>query len=167
MNPLAAEELAVDCRVMRVCELKPAFFPDRASAGRFVATPQLFEVSSVDKEDARRRNTETMLSVFDRQRTTLLEAKSLRRIDAANENVAGFSLTVEAIKQAASRYISHRAVRVLRDPYTDERAQEPGGDGHSGITSTDRRDGEDRNSYRAFRTELARLCAIVRCDGGK
>lgn len=164
-SPLA-QELAVDCRVMRVCELKPAFFPDRAKTGRFAATPQLFEVSSTDKDDARSRNTEVMLSVFDQQRTTLLQAKALRRIAAADEDVAGFSLAVEDIKQTASRYISHRAVRVVRDPYDDERASEPGGDGHAGVTGTDRRDGEDRNSYRAFRTELARLCAIVRIGAG-
>jgi hypothetical protein len=162
MSSEAQVELALECQVMRVWVLKPAFFPDRLKTGQFAAIPQIFELSSEDREDAELHTTEPMLSVFDRSRTSVLEAKNLRRIGSPNDDFAGFSLTVETIQQVASQYIPHRKVRVLRDPYTDGRANQPGGDGHSGIVGTDRRDGEGRNLYKAFRTELARQCAIVR-----
>jgi hypothetical protein len=162
MSSAADVELALDCQVMRVWVLKPAFFPERVRTGRFAAIPEIFELSSEDKKDAELQGAEPMLSVFDRSRTSVSEAKNLRRIDAPNDDFAGFSLTVETIQQVASQYIPHRRVRVQRDPYTDERATEPGGDGHCGILETDRRDGEARQSYKAFRTELARRCTIVR-----
>lgn len=157
------DELDGGAEVMRVCVLRPAFFPDRTRKDHFIAIPDIFELSTADKADALERNMEPMLSVFDRERTSLPQAKSLRRIEAPDNEVAGFSVQVAAIKEVASKYLPHRNVRVLRDPYTDERADEPGGDGHSAVVGTDRRDGENRNLYKAFRVELARQCEIMRC----
>lgn len=162
MDP--GDELEGSAQVMRVCVLRPAFFPDRTRTDHFIAIPDIFELSTADKADAQKRSTEPMLSVFDRERTSLLQAKSLRRLDVPDDDVAGFSVKVAAIKEAASKFLPHRNVRVFRDPYTDERADEPGCDGHSVVVGTDRREGESRNQYKAFRVELARQCEILRCE---
>lgn len=122
--------------------------------------PALFALDEKDHEKARATNRPAMLSVFDRERTSVAEAWDI--FGRRGEQFT-FELTVEGIA-ALSRHLPENArrIRVLRDLHLDpEVAQKPGSDGHCGIDGLNRKSGAPTKPYKNVRFELSRIARLV------
>lgn len=140
-------EALQDGVVFRLATVKNDFPPD---------SPRLrfwhFELSQNDRSHAERTGKPPLLSVFDTERTTVVQARAIRGVE--KETVA-FGLHVSEIK--AVRVAGRDPLRVVREPLDPPLAEMPGADGHCGIEGLAREAGEPKALVRELRVRLADL----------
>ena len=133
--------------VMRLVRHTESLFPPGSSR----PIPRAFELSTADKDEARRRGMPALLSVFDTSRTTLPQAIALR---GGTDPMTAFGLPVAGVH---SIRVQNRArLRVIEDPLSPERGS--GGEGHAGIEGLERRAGEPKAPLKQIQMHLADLC---------
>jgi hypothetical protein len=116
--------------------------------------------SSEDKDEAARRSLPVRVSVWDRSRTSVGQAKVLTRSDT--EPLLGqlaFSLKVSDVDEIKRR-LNRDTLCVVEDHLDPPRAEE-GADGHCGIEGLDRRSGEQRKEHKDMLAVVARACVEV------
>ena len=150
---IVCNELGSSVEVMRVREYGQSFIPNRS---KIRPVPEAFELSDIDKEDV-----VPLLSVWETAKTTLEQGKAIRGFNGPATFCLGFAITVAQILSAAAQYIPARKVAVISDPLDGPESLMPGADGHAGILGINRRSGDVRGPYRAFRASLANMCRII------
>lgn len=140
------EEL-LDGVVFRLAVIKHDFPPDSPTL-RFWH----FELSENDRNHAERTGQPPRLSVFDSERTKVVQAQAIWGVE--KEPVA-FGLRVPEVR--AVHIPSLDPPRVVRDPLEPPLAEMPGADGHCGMEGLARRPGEPKALYRELRVRLADL----------
>jgi hypothetical protein len=151
------EELQ-DGVVFRLATVKDDFPPDSLRL-RFWH----FELSQNDRAHAERTGEPPRLSVFDKERTTVAQARAIR---GGEKEAVAFGLRVPDIR--AVSLAGREPLRVVRDPLESPLAEMPGADGHCGIEGLSRRPGEPKALVRELRVRLADLSFSLepRLDGG-
>ena len=153
---LSPEDLQ-EVRDGKVLRLAPVRF---LAPGTKLPHPGLFALGEKDIEEARENQRPPMLSVFDRARTSIAEA---RRIVAGDGELFAFELEVEEVCVLSARLPPQAmSIRVLRNLLLPkEKADLPGIKGHCGITGLHREPGIEKKHYRNVRDELCRLAHLV------
>lgn len=135
------EQLPRDAVVLRLVTLKDVFLPHGRDDLPIGAA---FAVTEADRQEGQERDRPAMVSVWEHPITTVEQATSIRRADAA---AAGRDSTTEFVPfwLNVAQVIDCGPVdrlRVLADPRPP--TDGPGAEGHSGIEGLDRRPGEAR-----------------------
>lgn len=105
--------------------------------------PALFDPSSEEKKDAELRGWPVVVSVWDEQRTSIVQAQAFYPAgDRFVKATAGAIRDVEA-----SRFV------VLRDPILDD--AKPGADGHCGVSGIGKRAGELKAAHKELMSRFA------------
>lgn len=141
-------------RVLRVAN------PRHVAPGTELPHPALFALDEKDVREARETGRPPMLSVFDRDRTTLSEAKG---IVAPDGELFAFELKVAQVWNL-TRLLPPRAapIQVLRNLLLPEaKADLPGILGHCGITGLLKEPGMPKKTYQSVRDELCQLAQLV------
>lgn len=134
--------------VCRLVKLSPRFPP-----GSTVPRVDDFVPSTREKEDADKRGSTPLLSVFDEERTTLDQAKNI--YGSPNDSI-GFGLSVKEIRKIRIPG-KNSSLRVIRDPLPTEMAELPGASGHCGIEGLHRPAGSRKTDYKYLRVKLVEL----------
>ena len=121
------------------------------------AQPDDFLPSSEDKRIAEETGKEVLVSVFDCERTTLIQCLAIRLIPPATPV---FRLSVPGIREINVPEQS-RPLRVVRDPLAMPWALFPGADGHCGIAGIHRSPGGSRTALRLILNKLVDLSVFV------
>jgi len=133
--------------VFRLARVTDDFPPD---------TPKLksvhLELSSRDRLHAERTGRSALLSVFDVERCTVAQARTIWGGDAES---SAFGFEVKEIR--ILRVEGLPPLRVLRDPLDPPESELPGAVGHCGIAGLERPAGAPKMLYRELRTRLADL----------
>ena len=111
---------------------------EKLPPGHRLPTWKAYEPSSTDKDDAKKRSGPVRVSVWDRECTTIPQAKIMA--GPAYEVARSFELTDAAVADVA-RSTSRPELKVVPDPL-DELVGQPGADGHCGIEGCERPSGE-------------------------
>ena len=127
----------------------------RFSVGEQRAMPADFRLSSADKNVPGDR--EASLTVWDRERTTPLQARELVSHGLLR---AAYALEVREVRRLG--YPNGSGLRVLRDlESVADSLHLPGADGHCGIVGLARPKGLPRKHARALESQLADLAVLV------
>ena len=140
-NPLQAGS-----RVLRLVRRIPVHLPEPWLR----PTHEAFKPSSGDEREAERRNLPISLSVWDRRKTDIAQARAFR----GNVDTVPFELDVDAVRES-----SERTIEVVSDPLQDD--PRPGACGHSGITGLDKSTCPNAGLRKARRELLAELAKQV------
>lgn len=134
--------------VFRLAKVKEDFPPD---------SPKLksihLELSTRDRLHAERTAHPPLLSVFDVERCTVGQARTIHGGDT--ESLA-FGFEVVAVRKVRIEE-GVLTLRVLRDPLEPPDSDLPGAEGHCGIEGLERPLGVPKMLYRELRTRLADL----------
>ncbi len=144
-----APELDPQKVVFRLFSLN--FVPD----GQRYPNGEAFAPSDVDKADAKKRGIPIRVSVWDRDMTTPLQAKSIWGI---NKPAIAFALRVSDVIQLRTDRGWSR-LSIVSDPLED--SDIPGAEGHCGFEGLDRMKGEPRIEYKTLLDEVAQLCSEI------
>jgi hypothetical protein len=125
--------------------------------------PQLksvhLELSSRDRLHAEKTGRPPLLSVFDVERCTIAQARTIWGGDAES---SAFGFEVNEIRTLGVEGLP--PLKVVRDPLDPPESELPGAEGHCGIAGLERRPGSPKMLYRELRTRLADLS--FRMSGG-
>lgn len=149
-EPPSVDELPHEARVLRLVPTKDAFIPDGAT----FPTTAAFDPSTEDRSDAARRGLPVRVSVWDRSRTTVAQARTFRR----NGPTRAYELPVASVREIRARLDAAR-LRVVYDPL--ESLTGPGADGHSGIEGLDRPPGMRKQVLKDIKLELVRALRLA------
>ena len=140
-------EEILDGVVFRLATIKHDFPPDSPSL-RFWH----FELSENDRNHAERTGQPARLSVFESERTTVVQARAIWGVEKESTAFGLWVLEIQTIHVPGLD-----PLRVVRDPLEPPLAEMPGADGHCGIEGLGRRPGEPKALYRELRVRLADL----------
>ena len=128
------------------------FFPESAEV-----LPTEFELSQGDRADAEKTGRPALLSVFERARTTLNQARAI----AQKPDRIAFELLIEEVIQVPVPGTG-KCLVVLRDPLEGVQGALPGADGHCGIRGLERPKAAPKADFYKLRAKLARLASLIR-----
>lgn len=140
-----------DAVVLRFVPKKDDFIPPNAR----LPTRKAFEPSSDDLEEARALRKPVAVSVWNRQLTSVAQARVLM---ASDRERAVYQLRVAAI-HAIGKVGNEKRLRVTARPFIPSTG--PGSDGHCGIEGCDRPPGRSRKEHTAMLDKLADCCSPV------
>ena len=152
--PTPFEPLEAGATIRRFVPLHDAYIPP----GARLPTNKAFEPSTGDEDEARERGRPVMVSVWDKQFTTVAQARAIRGEAKAGQP---FELTVKDVIQIASDLAKPR-LKVLADPLPSEHRE--GADGHCGIEGCDRLSGAAKREHKDMLNRLATACSPVAED---
>lgn len=144
----AFEPLPANALVFRLATRGPGFLPK----GALLPDPLWFRPTSEDVTEAAARDRVPGLSMWERARTTVPQA---RKLSAKHDGEAFASYVGELLKVGEDVNIS---LAVVRDPLYEE-APAPGWDGHVVLEGVHRPSGESKNDFRRLREGLASACS--------
>lgn len=116
-----------------------------------------FEPSSEDKARAMDRNGPVLITVWDRERTSVIQLFVIRRLSPPGEAV--LTLNVEEIRQITAG--GRPPLFVTRDELAHPLSLFPGADGHCGIGDLAHRKGEPRSVLRELYSKLVDISRIL------
>lgn len=119
--------------------------PDTA---RELPLPAAFEPSDDDKKDS-----VPLLTVWDRGRTSIQQAKMIRNCD--REPAKAFALHAHDVETKVVFHDGSNPLRVVRDPLDLPKA---GANGHCGISGLVKKPGEEKKWYKDLKRQLRDLC---------
>jgi hypothetical protein len=128
-----------------------AFIPGGQSTQNWM----LFNPSSNDKEDAKKRGTNVRVTVWDPARATVEQAK---RIYGQQHEVIAYGLALIDVTIMRQLCKTER-LQIIRDPLPEEAG--PGHDGHCGFEGLDRPSGAGKKAHKTLLDELAQRCFAV------
>ncbi|MBN1209976.1 MAG: hypothetical protein JXB05_34310 [Myxococcaceae bacterium] len=139
-----------DALIFRLADPGSQFLPADAE----LPLPRWFEPSSGDVEEGERRNRPPGLSVWDRDRATVENARQLTQ----RPQGMAFGLKVGFCKSLGQHH--QRELAVVADPL-DARQPEPGWDGHSLVEGLKRPPGGTRQAHKDLLMALSQSCQKV------
>lgn len=145
--------LAENAVVLRLVPQVPTHYPPDAPK----PLPAAFDLSDDDKKEADERQLPAGVSVFDRSRTTVAQARAIRNSQAA---LVPFALEVTAVNVVGALFADRLAV--VADPLQHD---VPGGAGHAAITGLLRFPGEARSTLKSVKQLLVDKCFRVGENG--
>lgn len=110
------------------------------------------ELSSRDRLHAERTGRPALISVFDVERCTVAQARTIWSVDVES---SAFGFEVERIRKLPVEGVP--PLKVVRDPLDPPESQLPGAEGHCGIEGLEWPAGAPKMLYRELRTRLADL----------
>ena len=128
----------------------------RYEPGAIRALPSDFELSTADRKAAEETGRPALLSVFERSRTSVPEARAI----TGKADAAVFQLMIEQVVQLPVPGQGEK-LAVRRDPLAPPADQLPGADGHCGIQGLNRPSSVPRAHYKELRSQLADLATTV------
>jgi hypothetical protein len=146
----AVAELDVGSTVFRLVRDEERYIP----IGSSFPNGEAFAPSSADKSEAQQRGCPIRVSVWDRARSTVAQARAIYQGKVLTVAYALYVRDIAALRVALDR----PRLRVVRDELPTD---EPGADGHCGIEGLDRLSGESRQATKTLLDELARRAFAI------
>lgn len=124
--------------------------------------PEAFRLTNDDRDDGKRRNLPSSLSVFEVGSTTVEEGRAIRKAQATAAGRTASDTTPFALDVARVRTINVPQDFIPLDVVSDplDPMWGPGSNGHAGITGLDGRAGSPdlKNKLRGLRSDLRDIC---------
>lgn len=148
--PVEGQELDPESEVLRVVRVKTMFIPE----GAMLPTLEAFRPSREDEEEAKERGKPVRVSVWNKQLTTIEEAKGFRNTE---DPLRVFGSLAGAIKEVGLNFNEIR-IRVVADPLEPHLGS--GAIGHCGIEGLDRLPGSAKVRHKELLDEIAKVFNI-------
>ena len=148
------EPLPDDAFVFRLAETGKLFLP----RGALLPNAEFFHPSSEDEREAEKSGRSPGVSVWDRELTTVENAKRIRFSPGdLPDGVRAFGLLVKVVRSIGQKRAV--AVDVVAVPLPPNNG--PGADGHAHIEGLERKKGQPRLVIKGLRADLAEACEEV------
>lgn len=148
------EPLPESAFVFRLAETNSMFIPE----GARLPNAELFTPSSKDKEEAKKRGRPPGVSVWDRDLTTVEQARTIRYWpNEPPDGIRAFSLNVGFVRGVGKQF--DRQIDVVADPESQEKG--PGASGHSLIEGLKRPPDQSRKLFKDIWATLAGACKDI------
>lgn len=153
MTRACFEAVVDDCKVFRLAEVGKPCFPATSD----LPFPEFFVPSSEDRREAVARGRRVTLSVWDRELTTVEQARRLRWGDGAGDHeTRAFAFAAAAVREIG---VAEQLPIDVVDDRHEEAAEGPGAVGHCAILGLDSEEkAGTKVQYRSARHALSRAC---------